>query len=249
MKIKQSKCDIWKGIERYTHCICLQNVLLVYLQWLYLKQCQQLWYNLQCLYICNINHFVFCACRGYNVLLVSHNFPYSFLSSYALYHIYLFFSCFFTRGLDFRPAFRQLTVLGSLFPDVPLVALTATATRRTQNTISQILGLKTPVKILGNVDRPIIFIGKYRRGPQRLGVGSFGSVLKPIAEQLKVDLTNYPLTIIDLPLKWCRAAYNLFCEILGNFQYFCEGCARVPQNRLFAQYRAPHWLKEWKGKV
>ena len=54
-----------------------------------------------------------------------------------------------------------------------------------------------------------------------------------------MDLTNYPLTIIYLPLKWCGAAYNLFCEILGNFQYFPEGCARVPQNRLFAQYHAP----------
>lgn len=146
---------------------------------------------------------------------------------------------FFTRGQDFRPAFKQLAVLGSLFPDVPIVGLTATASRRTQNVITEVLGLKTPVKIIGNVDRPNIFIGKYRRGPSRLGIKSFGSVLRPIAEQLKVELTEYPITVIYLPLKWCGTAYNLFCEILGDSQYFPEGCPRIPENRLFAQYHAP----------
>ncbi|KAJ7384056.1 hypothetical protein OS493_024070 [Desmophyllum pertusum] len=113
-------------------------------------------------------------------------------------------------GQDFRPAFKQLAVLGSLFPDVPIVGLTATASRRTQNVITEVLGLKTPVKIIGNVDRPNIFIGKYRRGPSRLGIKSFDSVLRPIAEQLKVELTKFPITVIYLPLKWCGTAYNLF---------------------------------------
>ena len=109
--------------------------------------------------------------------------------------MHVIFLSFFTRGQDFRPTFRQLTVLGSFFPDVPLVALTATATR-TENTISEILGKKTPFKIIGKVDRPNIFIGKYRHGPKRLGVGSFATVLKVIEEQLEVDVTDYPLTII-----------------------------------------------------
>lgn len=99
--------------------------------------------------------------------------------------------------------------------------------------------MKTPLIIIGNVDRPNIFIAKYRRGPSRLGFGSFESVLRPIAEQLKVEQTEYPLTIIYLPLKWCGTAYNLFCEVLGDSQYFPKYSARVPQNRLFAQYHAP----------
>ena len=153
--------------------------------------------------------------------------------------ITLILALFLTRGQDFRPAFSQLTVLGSLFPDVPLIALTATAPKRTQNIITSVLNMKTPLVIIGNVDRPNIFIAKYQRGPSRLGFGSFESILRPIAEKLKVEQTEYPVTIIYLPLKWCGTAYNLFCEVLGDYQYFPKYSARVPENRLFAQYHAP----------
>ena len=83
--------------------------------------------------------------------------------------------------------------------------------------------MKTPLIIIGNVDRPNIFIAKYQRLPSRLGFRYFESILRPIAEKLKVEQT----------------AYNLFCEVLGHSQYFPKYSARVPENRLFAQYHAP----------
>ena len=105
----------------------------------------------------------------------------------------------FARGRDFRPGFKRLAILGSLFPDVPLVVLTATAPKKTQETIIEVLGLTLPVKIVENIDRANIFMGKYRRA--RFGIESFESVLSPIAEQLKKHLTSYFLTVIYLPLK------------------------------------------------
>ena len=105
------------------------------------------------------------------------------------------------------------------------------------------LGLKLPVKIVENIDRPNMFMGKYRRGPARLGIESFESVLRPIAEQLKKDLTSYPLTVIYLPLNWCGASYKLFSKVLGDSQYYPEGSAKIPKNRIFAQFHTPQTAK------
>ena len=145
--------------------------------------------------------------------------------------ITLILALFLTRGQDFRPAFSQLTVLGSLFPDVPLIALTATAPKRTQNIITSVLNMKTPLVIIGNVDRPNIFFAKYQRGPSRLGFASFESILRPIAEKLKVEQTEYPVTIIYLPLKWCVAQHTIYFVrywvITNIFQNILQGSLKT----------------------
>lgn len=43
------------------------------------------------------------------------------------------------------------------------------------------------------------------------------------ANELKKKLTDYPFTIIYLPLKWCGYAFKLFEQVLQEKSYSPEG--------------------------
>ena len=62
--------------------------------------------------------------------------------------------CISQWGHDFRPEYRRLAELRSVFPNVPLHAYTATATPRVRDDIVAQLGLKNPALLTGRFDRP-----------------------------------------------------------------------------------------------
>src|SRR5688500_12243919 len=62
--------------------------------------------------------------------------------------------CISQWGHDFRPEYRQLGRLRSLFPGVSLHAFTATATARVRRDIATQLGLVDPSELVGSFDRP-----------------------------------------------------------------------------------------------
>ncbi|MEA2207180.1 MAG: ATP-dependent helicase RecQ [Blastocatellia bacterium] len=62
--------------------------------------------------------------------------------------------CISEWGHDFRPEYRQLADLRTHFPDVPLMALTATATERVRGDIVTQLKLRDPVCYLASFNRP-----------------------------------------------------------------------------------------------
>lgn len=66
--------------------------------------------------------------------------------------------CISQWGHDFRPVYTQLAVLKERFPDVPMMALTATADRLTRDDISGLLNLKNPLRWIGSFDRPNLSI-------------------------------------------------------------------------------------------
>ncbi|MCB2176067.1 MAG: DNA helicase RecQ [Actinomycetales bacterium] len=71
--------------------------------------------------------------------------------------------CVSQWGHDFRPDYLLLHVLGEQWPDVPRVALTATATRATAAEITERLGLTEARTFVASFDRPNI---TYRIAPK-----------------------------------------------------------------------------------
>ena len=86
--------------------------------------------------------------------------------------------CVSEWGHDFRPDYRQLRTLLDARPDVPRLALTATADRRTQSDILEQLGIPRDGLIVAGFDRPNI---RYHVRP-RDGIGG----------QLKALLADQP---------------------------------------------------------
>ena len=64
--------------------------------------------------------------------------------------------CVSQWGHDFRSDYLGLAVLGEAFPNVPRIALTATADQRTRNEILERLALKEPAIFVDSFDRPNI---------------------------------------------------------------------------------------------
>src|SRR5256885_3921968 len=62
--------------------------------------------------------------------------------------------CISEWGHDFRPEYRQLAQLREFFPSTPLMALTATATRRVQTDIVKQLRLRRPSCYVASFNRP-----------------------------------------------------------------------------------------------
>jgi ATP-dependent DNA helicase RecQ len=65
--------------------------------------------------------------------------------------------CISEWGHDFRPDYLGLSLIPEMFPDVPIAAFTATATRRVQEDIIYKIGLRKPHIVRASFNRPNLF--------------------------------------------------------------------------------------------
>ena len=79
--------------------------------------------------------------------------------------------CISEWGHDFRPEYRQIAQLRDRFPQVPFMALTATATERVREDIAEQLKLRDPARYVASFNRPNL---TYRISAK---TGAYGQVL------------------------------------------------------------------------
>ena len=144
------------------------------------------------------------------------------LFSYCYSYYYLFWF-HFVRGEESRREFKDLSAVKAFFPNVPVMALTATAPPHLLKRLKESLGLKANFKVVNaNPNRVNIYLDKKVRMSTHHGFASYDQILLPIAHDLAVQGEKYPMTIIYLKLKYCGYAYNLFERVLGDRQFVGE---------------------------
>jgi ATP-dependent DNA helicase RecQ len=72
--------------------------------------------------------------------------------------------CISQWGHDFRPSYRRLAGLRERLGDIPVLALTATATRRVARDILRQLGMRSPAGFKGSFFRPNLWLGARKKG-------------------------------------------------------------------------------------
>ncbi|CAB4009302.1 Hypothetical predicted protein [Paramuricea clavata] len=139
---------------------------------------------------------------------------------------------------SFRPAYGKLDVLVSIFPEIPHLATTATATLKSQKEICDRLQIIDPVVISVNPDRSNIFLESKKR--PATGEDKLHPILEPLCKELLEKKINMPLTLVYGTLNICAESFLFFANMLGKKQYFPLGAPPKSENRLFSQYHAEY---------
>ncbi len=124
-----------------------------------------------------------------------------------------------------------------MFPNTPLLGLTATATKAMQKKIKESLGMINPMEILINPNRSNIYLSSSRRGNR---TDELGNILDPLVKELQAKRMDFPLTIVYGSLETISSCYLYFSTHLGSEQYEPLGAENVACNRLFTQFHAQY---------
>ncbi|KAK8568830.1 hypothetical protein V6N12_007370 [Hibiscus sabdariffa] len=110
-------------------------------------------------------------------------------------------------GHDFRPDYKNLGILKTQFPNVPVVALTATATMKVQNDLIGMLHIPKCVKFVSTVNRPNLFY----MVREKSSVGK--TVIDEIAKYITESYPNKESGIVYcFSRKECEQVASELCE-------------------------------------
>ena len=122
--------------------------------------------------------------------------------------------CVVTWGEEFRPHYKRLPKLRSIFPQAFVLALTATATIQMQKDILSCLQMNDAMTICRSIARDNIKLSVQNRPAataQKITEihDDLQHVLEPYVNELCDTIENFPKTIIYSKLKVCAFAYEM----------------------------------------
>ena len=132
-----------------------------------------------------------------------------------------------------------------LLCSTPVMVFTATATETARNRLIKELNLRDPLQVTMNPDRPNIKLNVLERPASQNTTDHLDIILTTMAEELKSQTTDYPLTIMYTDTSVIAYSYWFMDNYLGPQQYL--GVAQ-PENRLFAQYHK-EYTAEMKNDI
>lgn len=139
----------------------------------------------------------------------------------------------FYRSKDFRPAYSRLAELRALVPScTPVMACTATATKKDKAEVIENLEMRGCVEISVSPDRPNIFYEVKRRI-------SLESDLDHVLCSLRSNGVNAPRVLIYCQsLSMCSDLFAHFNFELGEDSFYPPGSAHVSEHRLYGMYHS-----------
>ena len=142
--------------------------------------------------------------------------------------------CVVQWSTDFRPKYRDIEGLKSIFPNASFIALTATASIKMRQEILRILNIQSAVVVSGQTDRKNIKYTVERRPSNAAGVEtSYTSVFAPLMHELKEKGNSYEKTVVYSQLKWCGFGNEIAIQTLSPGEITLAGVKQV------AQFHAP----------
>ncbi|CAC5401408.1 unnamed protein product [Mytilus coruscus] len=141
--------------------------------------------------------------------------------------------CISEWGLDFRPEYRKVADIISLFASCPTLLLTATATEKIQEDLYSLLALDNDTKVVAVLpDRPNVYLHVEKKVKQEIG-DNLAWLLDLIKD--KQELT--PKTIIYCTNIYnCNSVYMWLMEELGKCAYHHE--EEKLQNRFIEMFHS-----------
>ena len=101
------------------------------------------------------------------------------------------------RGDNFRKDYKDLSTIKAFFPNLPFIALTATAPPHLLKRLKESLSLASDCKVVSvNPNRANIYLDKKPRLSNHYAHESYDQILAPIANKLAVQRENYPVKIV-----------------------------------------------------
>lgn len=108
--------------------------------------------------------------------------------------------CISVWGQDFRPEYTKINTFREMFPDIPILAVTATATDNVCHDITKMLQLNNPILVRASFDRPNLYL-KVQEIPTITSVEKpkRGTKLKTVQRQMPKE---------DLAIGWIKKYPN-----------------------------------------